>query len=153
MSDYFTKADAEEFKEELKRYLGILAEDFQHKLNFVIDAQEDIKRLIKTTNEETKKELRAEFKTGLKETEEKLRAEFRTGLKETEDKLRAEFRTGLKETEDRFRGILKETEEKLRAEFKGGLSKVEKEVSEIKTEIISHRDSTEIKQIKKKKRT
>ncbi|GER94472.1 hypothetical protein A45J_2235 [hot springs metagenome] len=44
MSEYFTKKDAEEFKEDIKRYLGILAEDFQHKLGFVIDNQMDIKR-------------------------------------------------------------------------------------------------------------
>jgi predicted nuclease with TOPRIM domain len=44
MADYFTKKDAEEFKEDIKRYLGILAEDFQHKLGFVIDGQLDIKR-------------------------------------------------------------------------------------------------------------
>lgn len=31
-------------EEDIKRYLGILAEDFQHRLNLVIDAQLDIKR-------------------------------------------------------------------------------------------------------------
>lgn len=119
MGEYFTKADAEEFKEELKRYLGILAEDFQQKLNFVIDAQEDIKGLIRTTNEETKRELRLEFRSGLKETEDKLRSEFRAGLNKVEKDI----------------GYLK------------------KEVSEIKAEVISHRDNTEIKEIKKKKKT
>jgi archaellum component FlaC len=44
MGEYFTKKDAEEFKEDIKRYLGVLAEDFQHKLGFVIDGQMDIKR-------------------------------------------------------------------------------------------------------------
>lgn len=145
MSEYFTKADAEEFKEELKRYLGILAEDFQHKLNFVIDAQEDIKRLIRTTNEETKKELRTEFRGALKETEEKLRTEFRSGLKETEEKLRAEFRGALKETENELRTDLAKVEK--------DIEYLKKEVSEIKAEVISHRDSTEVKQIKKKKKT
>lgn len=43
MIDYFTKKDLEEFKEDIKRYLGILAGDFQHKLGFVIDGQLDIK--------------------------------------------------------------------------------------------------------------
>ncbi len=112
MTEYFTKADAEEFKEELKRYLGILAEDFQQKLNFVIDAQEDIKRLIRSTNEETKKELRNEFKIALKDTEDRLRQEFRGALKETMDELK-----------------------------------------DLKEEIISHRDSTEIRQVKRKKKS
>jgi hypothetical protein len=55
MSEYFTKKDAEELKEDIKqiaeenrkefqRYIGIVSEDFQHKLNLVIDAQLDIKR-------------------------------------------------------------------------------------------------------------
>ncbi len=59
MADYFTKKDAEELKEEItkiieksieenrkefQRYIGIVSEDFQHKLNFVIDVQVDIKR-------------------------------------------------------------------------------------------------------------
>jgi uncharacterized small protein (DUF1192 family) len=34
----------DETKEDIKRYLGILAEDFKDKLNIVIDAQMDIKR-------------------------------------------------------------------------------------------------------------
>jgi SMC interacting uncharacterized protein involved in chromosome segregation len=33
-----------EMEKEIKRYLGILSEDFQHRLNLVIDAQLDIKR-------------------------------------------------------------------------------------------------------------
>jgi len=59
VADYFTKKDAEELKEEItkiieksieenrkefQRYIGIVSEDFQHKLNFVIDVQVDIKR-------------------------------------------------------------------------------------------------------------
>jgi hypothetical protein len=37
MSDYFTKKDAEEFKKDIKRYIGILAGDFQHRLDIAID--------------------------------------------------------------------------------------------------------------------
>jgi hypothetical protein len=33
-----------EMEKEIKRYLGILSEDFQHRLNLVIDAQLDTKR-------------------------------------------------------------------------------------------------------------
>ncbi len=92
----------------------------------------------------------------MKETEEKLRIEFRGGLKETEERLRTEFSKGLEDVKER----LHNTEEKLRGEFQGGLERVteeieflKKEVFEIKAEIISHRDSTEVKEIKRKKKT
>ncbi len=48
MGEYFTKDDAKEFKEDIKKYLGILSEDFQHKLGFVIDGQMDIKREVES---------------------------------------------------------------------------------------------------------
>jgi archaellum component FlaC len=51
MSEYFTKKDAEEFKEDIKRYLGVLSEDFQHKLGFIIDGQMDIKRELEGVKE------------------------------------------------------------------------------------------------------
>ncbi len=52
MDEYATKKDLEGFKEDIKQYMGILAEDFQHKLDFVIDGQEDIKREVKEIHKE-----------------------------------------------------------------------------------------------------
>lgn len=52
MDEYATKKDLEGFKEDIKRYMGILAEDFQHKLDFVIDGQEDIKREVREVKED-----------------------------------------------------------------------------------------------------
>lgn len=43
MDNHFTKEDAKEFKQDIKRYVGILSEDFQHKLNIVIDGQAALK--------------------------------------------------------------------------------------------------------------
>ncbi len=37
MTEAFTKKDAEEFKKDIKRYMGVLAEDFQHRINLAID--------------------------------------------------------------------------------------------------------------------
>ncbi len=47
MEEPATRKDLIEFKEEVKRYMGVLAEEFKDKLNFVIDGQEDIKRDVK----------------------------------------------------------------------------------------------------------
>jgi len=67
VADYFMKKDAEELKEEItkiieksieenrkefQRYVGIVSEEFQHRLNFVIDAQLDIKRDVATLKED-----------------------------------------------------------------------------------------------------
>jgi hypothetical protein len=52
MDEYATKKDLEGFKEDIKQYMGILAEDFQHKLDFVIDGQEDIKKEVKEIHKE-----------------------------------------------------------------------------------------------------
>ncbi len=65
MNDYFTKKDAEEFKEDIKRYMGILVEDFQHRLNLVVDAQLDIKKDIAGLKEDV---------SGLKEDVAELKA-------------------------------------------------------------------------------
>ncbi|BCB96448.1 hypothetical protein JZK55_13700 [Dissulfurispira thermophila] len=47
MDEYITKKDLEEFRNDIKRYMGILSEDFQYKLGFVIDVQDEIKKDVK----------------------------------------------------------------------------------------------------------
>lgn len=66
MIDVFTKKDAEEFKEEIKdefrRYMGILNEGFQHKLNLVIDGQAALEERLSNKIESAANGLRKEMK-------------------------------------------------------------------------------------------
>ncbi|MDA8338104.1 MAG: hypothetical protein M0Z70_02250 [Nitrospiraceae bacterium] len=76
MTDYFTKKDAEGFKkeisEEFRRYMGILKEDFQRSLGFVIDGQKDLERKLTDKIESTATGLRKELTGKIEFTDKKL---------------------------------------------------------------------------------
>lgn len=55
-----SRKEIDEYRDDIKRYMGILSEDFQHKLGFVIDAQEDIKRELSAHRDNTEVHVKRE---------------------------------------------------------------------------------------------
>lgn len=73
MSEYFTKKDAKELKEDIKqiveenrkemqRHVSIVSEDFQHKLGFVIDELRAVEKRLNAKIESEVKDLRVEIR-------------------------------------------------------------------------------------------
>jgi hypothetical protein len=122
-----------EMEKEIKRYLGILSEDFQHRLNLAIDGLtgkiESSEERLNQRISATEKSLTANLTAKIESSEERLNQR----ISATEKSLTANLTAKIEASEERLNKKIDAVAKDLRAEIK-----------EVRQELIAHRDNTEM---------